>query len=187
MNNITFCNDIKNYIKNEKFCNGNIKIGYLRNDIFRYDINNHDFESFKKFLAFKIQSTNYKQKIYQYYDLILISKDENSHICFKEKYHNLVYYTPFDNKLSLRFKVKKNIIVDNIQFPCIEKYHNFENQEIERYSIKFKNSIIDIDFIKYDNIKTIEFSFNVDINNFEDFKNNLSYILSKLYRNKITL
>ena len=42
-----------------------------------------------------------KQKIYHHYDMILISKDENSHVCFKLNETHMEYYTPFQNKLSL--------------------------------------------------------------------------------------
>lgn len=119
---------------------------------------------------------------------MLISKDENSHVCFKLNDSKMDYISPLPNKLSLRFKLNNSNIIDNIYFPCIDNYDNYEEQEIDRYSIKFKNSIINIDFINtQNNIKSIIFKFKVDDKNFDNFKYNLSFVLSKLYRTNINL
>ena len=133
-------------------------------------------------------STELKYKIYQHYDMVMISKDENSHVCFKLKQDHLKYYSPFKNKLSLRFKKNNRNIIDNLNFPYLDKYHNYEVHEIERFSMNYKNSIINIDFINInDDIKSIIFKFKVETSNYDNFKKNLEYILTKFYRKKLNL
>ena len=181
--------NIEDNINESQFFDGELKVGYLRNNIFNYNIRDNVFYGFKNFINKNNSATNIKQKVYQYYDLQMISKDENSHICFKlNENSKMNYITLLENKLSLRFKLNNSNIIDNIYFPCLEKYDNYEEQDIDRYSIKFKNSIVNIDFINnQNNIKSIIFKFQVDKNNYDNFKCNLSFILSKFYRTKINL
>ena len=186
---VNFVQNIQNIINETQFFEGELKIGYLRNNIFNFNIRDNVYSGFKNFINKNNSATNFKQKIYQYYDLQMISKDENSHVCFKlDENSRMQYITLFDNKLSLRFKLNNANIIDNIYFPCLDKYDNYEEQNIDRYSIKFKNSIINIDFINTENnIKSIIFKFQVDKNNYDNFKSNLAFILSKFYRTKINL
>ena len=58
------------------------------------------------------------------------------------------------------------------------------NKEYEKYSIKYKNSIINIEFIEINNnILSIKFIFNLNQKNLESFKINLSFLLKKLFHN----
>jgi len=184
-----FVNNIKDIIDETQFFDGELKIGYLRNNIFNFNIRDNIYDGFKNFINRNNSVTTFKQKVYQYYDLQMISKDENSHICFKlNENSQMEYITLLENKLSLRFKLNNTNIIDNINFPCLEKYDNYEEQDIDRYSIKFKNSIINIDFINtHNNVKSIIFKFKVDNNNYDNFKYNLSFVLSKFYRTNINL
>lgn len=178
-----FLKEIENIVNEQKFFEGELKIGYLKNGIFAYNLRDNVFYGFKNFIGKRNIATNLKQTVYKYYDLILISKDENSHVCFKVNDYNLKYVTPFENKLSLRFKINNLNVMDNIYFPCIDEYNNFEEQNIDRYEMKFKNSIINIDFINInDKVNSIILKFNVDSNNLQNFTNNLKFILSKFYR-----
>lgn len=184
-----FIKNIENSISETQFFDGELKVGFLRNNIFNYNIRDNVYYGFKNFINKNNSATNMKQKLYQYYDLQMISKDENSHIVYKlNENSNMEYITLFENKLSLRFKLNNANIIDNIYFPCLDKYDNYEEQDIDRYSIKFKNSTINIDFINnQNNVKSIIFRFKVDKTNYDNFKNNLSFILSKFYRTKINL
>jgi hypothetical protein len=185
-------NNISNYINetldNTNFFEGELKVGYLKNDIFNYNINNSVYYGFKNFIEKNNNANKIKQKIYHHFDMMLISKDENSHVCFKLNETHMEYYTPIQNKLSLRFKKYNNNIIDNLNFPCLDSYHNYEDHEIDRYSINYNNSIINIDFININNdVKSIIFKFKVESANIDNFKINLQYVLSKFYRKKINL
>jgi len=184
--NIT--NYIETILKNTDFFEGELKVGFLRNDIFTYNINDNTFYGFKNFISKNNKSIEVKHKMYQYYDMVMISKDENSHVCFKSTPDHMQYYSPFKNKLSLRFKQNNKNIIDNLNFPYLEKYHNYEEHDIERFSINYRNSIINIDFINInDDNKSIIFRFKVESSNYDNFKKNLEYILTKFYRQKIHL
>merc|ERR1711916_217424 len=52
----------------------------------------------------------YSQKIYKYYDMFMISTNENSHSCFKFTNPEFKYVNILDNKLSLRFKINNSKI-----------------------------------------------------------------------------
>jgi len=183
-----FISNIHTILDDAHFFEGELKVGFLKNNIFNYNIQDNIYFGFKNFISKNNTATNIKQTVYSYYDLMLISKDENSHVCFKLNDSKMDYISPLPNKLSLRFKLNNSNIIDNIYFPCIDNYDNYEEQEIDRYSIKFKNSIINIDFINtQNNIKSIIFKFKVDDKNFDNFKYNLSFVLSKLYRTNINL
>ena len=157
---------INNNLENTNFFEGELKVGYLKNDFFNYDINKKTFYGFKNFLEKNNQSTKIKQKLYQYYDMMMISKDDHSHVCFKLHESDMSYYTPFDKNYSLRFK--------NYNFNVID--------------ISYKNSTINIDFVNInDKIHSIIFKFKVENSNLDNFKRNLNYILTKFYRKKVNL
>lgn len=184
--------DLLNYIsktlENTDFFEGELKLGFLKNDIFTYSINDKTFYTFKNFIQKNNSSIEIDHKIYKYYDMIMVSKNDNSHVCFKLSTDHMKYYTPFENKLSLRFKHNNKNIIDNINFPNLDNYHNYEVHNIERFNLNFKNSNINVDFVKINkDIKSIIFRFKVETSNFINFKKNLEYLLTKFYRNKITL
>lgn len=184
--------DLLNYInktlENTDFFEGELKLGFLKNDIFTYNINDKTFYGFKSFIEKNNSSIEFDHKIYKYYDMIMVSKNDNSHVCFKLSTDHMKYYTPFENKLSLRFKHNNKNIIDNINFPNLDNYHNYEVHNIDRFNLNFKNSNIIIDFIKINNdVKSIIFRFKVETSNFENFKKNLEYLLTKFYRKKVTL
>jgi len=184
--------DITNYIKkileNTDFFEGELKAGFLKNDIFNYNMNDSTFYGFKNFISKNKSSIELKHKIYQYYDMIMVSKNDNSHVCFKLTPDHMKYYSPFKNKLSLRFKKNNKNIIDNLNFPSLDEYHNYEVHEIERYSMNYKNSIINIDFINInDDTKSIIFKFKVETENYDNFLKNLEYILTKFYRKNLNL
>ena len=179
---------INNNLEDTNFFEGELKVGYLKNDFLNYNINKKTFYGFKNFLEKNNQSTKINQKLYQYYDMMMISKDEHSHVCFKIHDSDMSYYTPFDRNYSLRFKNYNFNVIDNIYFPSLEKYHNYEEQDIDRFSITYKNSTINIDFINInDKVYSIVFKFKVENSNLDNFKRNLNYILTKFYRKKVNL
>lgn len=185
MTNTELISYLNELILKHNFINGELKLGSLNNDIFCYNINN--FEKFYKFLEGKYKKTISESKIYYYYNMFLISKSEDSHVCFQ--YNNLYmkYFTPIKNKYSLRFRNNDFNKIDTIYFPTLEKYDNEEHNKIETFEVKFKNSIIYVNFININkNINSITFKFNIDKNNMYNFKLNLSFLLSKLYFEKIT-
>lgn len=184
--------EILNYIsktlENTDFFEGELKLGLLKNEIFSYNLNDKTFYTFKNFIEKNNKQIEINHKIYKYYDMIMVSKNDNSHVCFKLSTDHMKYFTPFENKLSLRFKHNNKNIIDNLNFPNLDKYHNYEVHNIERFNLNYKNSIINIDFIIINqNIKSIIFRFKVETSNFENFKKNLDYLLSKFYRKKIIL
>ena len=128
------------------------------------------------------------QTVYKYYDMYMISKNENSHTCFKPINPNYHYIKLFENRLALRYKNTNNLMIDQINFPSIEKYDQQEYQEIDRYKISFKNSQILVDFINInESVKSIIISFQIHENNYENSLKNLSYILSKFYKKNFNL
>lgn len=188
MSNIKIINDIENILYDEEYINCDIKFGYLYNNVLKYNINNNFFDKFKQFINNKYKVQKINNNIYYYYDMILISRDENSHICKRISESKFKYYNFKKNKLAFQFKMTNNKIIDNIEFPCVEKYHNQENITIDEYPVKFKNSTINIQFININNnVNSIKLKFKVNKNNLDNFKNNLSFILSKLYREKVFL
>ena len=70
-----FLKEIENIVNEHKFFEGELKIGYLKNDIFAYNLRDNVFYGFKNFIGKRNTATNLKQTVYKYYDLILISKD----------------------------------------------------------------------------------------------------------------
>ena len=162
---------IKEILETTDFFEGELKVGFLRNDIFTYNINDNTFNGFKSFIERNNKPINLNHKIYKYYDMVMVSKDENSHVCFKLTPDHMKYYTPLRNKLSLRFKKNNKNIIDNISFPYLDEYHNYEVHEIERFGIKYKNSTINIDFVNInDDVKSIIFKFKVESSNYDNFK-----------------
>ena len=105
-------NYIDQTLKNSDFFEGELKLGFLKNDIFTYNINDNTFYGFKNFIEKNNSPLEIKHKIYKYYDMIMVSKNENSHVCFKLSTDYMKYYTPFENKLSLRFKHNNKNIID---------------------------------------------------------------------------
>ena len=185
-----FLKFIDDNIKEYKFLNGELKIGNLRNNVFDYKINNNIYNNFKKFIDSnsRYKKESFTQSIYKHYDMYMVTKNENSHTCFKLINPNYKYIKLFENKLALRYKNTSNLMIDQINFPALEKYDQEENQEIDRYTISFKNSQILIDFININkNVNSIIISFQIHENNYENSLKNLSYILSKFYKINFTL
>jgi len=177
-----FINHLNNLINTNKFINGEITFGKLENNFFNYNINKRSYFTFKNFINKKYKSHNFKEKIYQYYDYLLISKDEKSHICFRINSSDFKY--DVNDKLSISYKTNNNYIVDNINFPAIDKYNSEVNKVYNKFSIKFKNSIINIEFIEINNkFLSIKFTFNLHEKNFDNFKTNLNFLLNKLFHN----
>lgn len=177
-----FINHLKKLIKNNKFVNGEITFGKLNNNFFNYNINKKSYYKFKNFInkKYTIISTSYK--IYQYYDYILFCKNNNSHVCFRINYSDFKY--DINDKLSFNYKTNNNYIVDNINFPSLQKYHSELHNNYDKYSVRFKNSIINIEFIEINNkILSIKFTFKIHEKNFENFKENLNFLTNKLYHN----
>ena len=100
---------------------------------------------------------------------------------FKINYSDFKY--DINDKLSISYKTNNNYILDNINFPTIDKYHLELNKLIEKYIIKYKNSTINIEFIEINNnTLSIKFIFNLHEKNFENFKN-ISFLIKKLFHN----
>lgn len=177
-----FINHLNNLVNENKFINGEITFGKLENSFFNYNINKKSYYTFKNFIGKKYQSTHFEEKIYQYYDYLLISKNDKSHVCFRINSSDFKY--DINNKLSLNYKTNNNYIVDNINFPSFDKYHSEVIKIYDKYCIKFKNSIISIEFIEENNkTLSIKFLFNLHKNNFENFKANFTFLLNKLFHN----
>ena len=190
MNKQLFLNFINENVKDYKFLNGELKVGNLRNNVFDYNIHNNLFNNFKNFIDSnkRYKKESFTQTVYKYYDMYMISKNENSHSCFKVINPNYKYVQLFENKLALRYKNTNNLMIDQISFPALEKYHQQEIQKTDRYTISFKNSKILIDFINInDKINSIIISFHIHENNYENSLKNLSYILSKFYKINFSL
>ena len=190
MNKQLFLNFINENVKDYKFLNGELKVGNLRNNVFDYNIHNNLFSNFKNFIDSnkRYKKESFTQTVYKYYDMYMISKNESSHSCFKIINPNYKYVQLFENKLALRYKNTNNLMIDQISFPALEKYHQQEIQKTDRYTISFKNSKILIDFINInDKINSIIISFHIHENNYENSLKNLSYILSKFYKINFSL
>ena len=185
MNNNGFINEINNLIKDKSNINIELKLGIIDNQFFNYNVNNNKFKFFINSKYKKVESIS---KIYYYNNMFLISSDEYSHICFKNNNCNYKYYIPTKNKVIKKFKENNINIINNINFPQLENYDDIEDNIIETYEIKYKTSIINLNFININKtINSITIKSNIDGNNFNDFKINLSYILSKFYQIKINL
>ena len=130
MNKQLFLNFINENIKDYKFLNGELKVGNLRNNVFDYNIHNNLFNNFKNFIDSnkRYKKESFTQTVYKYYDMYMISKNENSHSCFKIINPNYKYVQLFENKLALRYKNTNNLMIDQISFPALEKYHQQEVQ-----------------------------------------------------------
>lgn len=190
MNKQLFLNFINENVKDYKFLNGELKVGNLRNNVFDYNIHNNLFNNFKNFIDSnkRYKKESFTQTVYKYYDMYMISKNESSHSCFKIINPNYKYVQLFENKLALRYKNTNNLMIDQISFPALEKYHQQEIQKTDRYTISFKNSKILIDFVNInDKINSIIISFHIHENNYENSLKNLSYILSKFYKINFSL
>lgn len=177
-----FINYLNTLVNDNKFVNGEITFGKLDNNFFNYNINKKSYYTFKNFIKKKNTSTTFKEKLYQYYDYLLVSKNDQSHICFRINSSDFKY--DINNKLSISYKTNNNYIVDNINFPTLDKYHSEVIKLYDKFSIKFKNSIINIEFIEINNkILSIKFTFNLHEKNFDNFKANLNFLLNKLFHN----
>lgn len=190
MNKSDFTNYIKDEIKTNNYINAELKLGFLKNKIFNHNIKSYLYDNFNKFMnsSYSKSKKVYSQKIYKYYDMFMISTNENSHSCFKFTNPEFKYVNILDNKLSLRFKINNSLMIDPIKFPCLEFYDDIEDQHIESFEIKFKNSKIYVDFLNInESINNIVISFEVHNNNYDNFLKNLSYVLSKLYKQNINL
>ena len=177
-----FINHLDKLVNKNKFINGEITFGKLDNNFFNFNINKKSYYTFKNFIKKKYKSTNFKEKNYQYYDYLLISKSDKSHICFRINLSDFKY--DINNKLSISYKTNNNYIVDNINFPSIEKYHSEILKDYEKFSVKYKNSIINIEFIEINNkILSIKFTFNLHEKNFYNFKTNFVFLHNKLIHN----
>ena len=175
-------NHLENLVKDNKFINGEITFGKLENNFFNYNINKKSYYTFKNFIKKKYNGINFQEKIYQYYDYLLISKNDKSHICFRINSSDFKY--DINNKLSISYKTNNNYIVDNTNFPSIDKYHKEITKIYDKFTIKFKNSIINIEFIEIDStIISIKFTFNLHEKNFDNFKSNLTFLINKLLHN----
>ena len=185
MNNGDFIKEINNLIKEKNNINIELKLGSINNNFFKYDINN---KKFKFFINSKYKKKDSISKIYYHNNIFLVSNDEYSHICFKNNNCTYKYYIPTKNNIIIRFKENNINIVNNVNFPQLETYDDIEDNIIETYEIKYKTSIINLNFINTNKtINSISIKCNIDRNNLEDFKINLSYILSKFYQVKINL
>ena len=177
-----FINHLNNLIKKNKFINGEITFGKLNNNFFNFNINKKSYYTFKNFISKKYNKTTCNDKIYQYYDYILVSKDNNTHVCFRINSSDLKY--DLNDKLSINYKTNNNYIIDNINFPTIQNYHSELNKSYDKYFVKFKNSIIIIEFIEINNkILSIKFNFKIHENNFDNFINNFKFLHNKLLHN----
>lgn len=185
-----FLKFINDNISECKFLNGELKLGNLKNNVFDYNINSNLFNSFKNFIDSndRYEKESFAQTVYKHYDMYMISKNENSHACFKLINPNYQYIKIFEDRLALRYKNTNNLMIDQINFPSIEKYDQQESQEIDRYKISFKNSQILVDFINInESVNSIIISFQIHENNYENSLKNLSYILSKFYKRNFNL
>ena len=185
MDSSQFISNLNELILKYNYINGELKLGSLKDNFFNYNINN--YEKFYNFLGNKYKKTVSESKIYYYYNMFLISKNENSHVCFQYNNLHMNYFTPIKNKYSLRFRNNDFNKIDTIYFPTLEKYDNEEHNKIVTFEVKYKNSIIYVNFINInENINRIIFKFYIDKNNIHNFKQNLSFILSKFYFEKVT-
>lgn len=177
-----FINHLNNLVNTNKFINGEITFGKLDNNFFNYSINKKSYYTFKNFIKKKYTGINFEEKNYQYYDYLLVSKNDKSHICFRINSSDFKY--DINSKLSISYKTNNNYILDNTNFPAIDKYHSEITKVYDKFSIKFKNSIINIQFIEINNkILSIKFIFNLHKKNFNNFKTNFTFLLNKLFHN----
>lgn len=177
-----FLNFLNNLVKENKFINGEITFGNLNNNFFNFNINKKSYYTFKNFINKKYTKISSCEKIYQYYDYLLISKNSKTHVCFRINYSDYKY--DVNDKLSISYKTNNNYIIDNINFPTIQNYHSEITRNYDKYFVKFKNSVINIEFNEINNkILSINFKFNIHEKNFENFKLNFKFILNKLYHN----
>ena len=103
-------------------------------------------------------------------------------MCFRINSSDLKY--DLNDKLSINYKTNNNYIIDNINFPTIQNYHSELNKTYDKYFVKFKNSIITIEFIEINNkILSIKFNFKIHENNFDNFVNNFKFLHNKLLHN----
>ena len=133
-----FINHLNNLIQKNKFINGEITFGKLNNNFFNFNINKKSYYTFKNFISKKYNKTTCNDKIYQYYDYILVSKDNNTHVCFRINSSDLKY--DLNDKLSINYKTNNNYIIDhNLKFITNDDYK-------EKYVINGENK-----FTKYNN------------------------------------
>jgi hypothetical protein len=175
-------NHLNKLVKKNKFINVEITFGKLNNNFFNYNINKKSYYTFKNFINKKYSKISSNEKIYQYYDYLLISKDDKSHVCFRINYSDFKYDD--NNNLSISYKTNNNYIIDNLNFPSIQNYHSEIMKNYEKYLIKYKNSTIYIEFSEINNkILSINYKFNIHEKNFENFIINFKFLLKKLYHN----
>ena len=175
-------NNFNNLLQNDEYIKLEMNIGKLSNNSFNRYINRKSVNIFKKFLQNKkYKQTNFQQNKYYYKNLILINQ-QNKQKCIEmlpNSFYNY-YVKPFKNKETSNIQINTNNYIDNdiILFPFLEKYDYIENNHINQFLIKYKNSEIKLNII---NNTYIKLNSSIDLINLKNFIVNINYILSKFY------
>ena len=147
MNKVLNINNLfKNINENNLICY-QIKIGNMLNNYFNCNIDKTKFNKIYDFYHKKYQKYSYSYKKFEYIDLCLINNNNNFY-CYKNI--NLDYKYIYYNNIVLLVKNNLYIDVDNIYFPKNENIYH-ENIESNYFLIKFKNSILRIEFLNINN------------------------------------
>ena len=142
--------DIDYFFENNNdfnYFNFELKLGNYKNNYFNYNIDKNIFDKIFKFYNNKYESKYYEYRRYEYIDLILIEKEKTFN-CYKNI--NLNYnYVNLEN-INLQIKNYLYIDVDIIYFPKVKSVYH-EDIKCYYFLIKFKNSIIRIEFLNINN------------------------------------
>ena len=180
---------IKTIIDEQKFLDLNISIGNIgKNSIMNHRIFDKNFSIFENFIKTKYgtQSSQVDVTEYYYKDLKLISFNPKQMFCFQvlpSKHYDFQIKNAKKNRgLScIRLRLNNDRKINANMFPSIDQYDNFVENQVSTYKSRFKNSEINIKFIKKNKFNEICFTGKVDKINLDNFIYNIQYLLGKFY------
>lgn len=185
-----FSNEIKRLLEEEEFMDINILFGDLYdNGVLDYNIKDHTFSRFKKFIESKYEMKSKQSKVYLMNDLRLYSEDDTKHICVRELPSNYLNFKLPKNMNISSFRIVSRLerMVSNINFPSLINYDNIEENNVTYTSLKYKNSEIILEFIENKDILSINIKTKIDRYNIDSFINNFQFIISKIIMKRINL
>lgn len=185
-----FSNEIKRLLEEEEFMDINILFGDLYdNGVLDYNIKDHTFSRFKKFIESKYEMKSKQSKVYLTNDLRLYSEDDTKHICVRELPSNYLNFKLPKNMNISSFRIVSRLerMVSNINFPSLINYDNIEENNVTYTSLKYKNSEIILEFIENKDILSINIKTKIDRYNIDSFINNFQFIISKIIMKRINL
>ena len=188
MNILDFSDKFKEIIDEQEFINAEFKLGAFntKNKVQYININKDLYNRFYTFISSKYNELEKVQKIYYYKDMKLVSINDNTHICIRSlpcKYYDFL----IKNNYGMRVILQNNRMINNINFPSLQKYDSIEVNNIKYFVIKYKNSEITLEFIERDDINSICLKSKIDKYNILNFVKNIQFILGKFYHRKIRL